>query len=104
MGWLLRHRRTKVAATDRPIPNDVGACPLLYPELSGTMNNTSVPDSALVGEMLFYNPDNISFPYHLQQKKNGAWNKTTRIKNPESLQVGQNLEQKIEYRVGQFFE
>jgi putative transposase len=33
MGWLLRHRRTKVAVTDRPIPNDVGACPLLYPEL-----------------------------------------------------------------------
>ena len=33
MDWLLRHRRTKVAETDRPIPNNAGACPLLYPEL-----------------------------------------------------------------------
>jgi len=32
MDWLLRHRRTKGAATDRLIPNDAGACPLLYPE------------------------------------------------------------------------
>ncbi len=31
MDWLLRHRRTKVAETDRLIPNDAGACPLLYP-------------------------------------------------------------------------
>jgi len=30
MDWLLRHRQTKVAATDRLIPNDVGYCPLLY--------------------------------------------------------------------------
>jgi len=30
MDWLLRHRRTKVAATDRLISNDAGACPLLY--------------------------------------------------------------------------
>jgi hypothetical protein len=30
MDWLLRHRRTKVAATDRLFPNDAGACPLLY--------------------------------------------------------------------------
>jgi len=30
MDWLLRHRQTKGAATDRLIPNDVGACPLLY--------------------------------------------------------------------------
>ena len=29
--WLLRHRQTKVAATDGLIPNDAGACPLLYP-------------------------------------------------------------------------
>jgi hypothetical protein len=34
MDWLLRHRRTKVAATDRLIPNAAGACPLLYPYLS----------------------------------------------------------------------
>jgi len=51
------------------------------------LNNTSEPDTALVGEMLFYNPDNISFPYHLQPKI-GAWNKTSRIKNPESLLGG----------------
>jgi len=31
MDWLLRHRQTKGAETDRLIPNDVGACPLLYP-------------------------------------------------------------------------
>jgi len=30
------------------------------------LNNTSDPDTALVGEMLFYNMNNISFPYHLQ--------------------------------------
>jgi len=34
MDWLLRHRRTKVAETDRLIPNDTGACPLLYLEVS----------------------------------------------------------------------
>ena len=34
MGWLLRRRRTKVAETARPIPKDVGACPLLYPYFS----------------------------------------------------------------------
>jgi len=33
MDWLLRHRRTKVVETDRLIPNDVRACPLLYPNL-----------------------------------------------------------------------
>jgi len=33
MDWLLRHRQTKGAETDRPIPTDTGACPLLYPEL-----------------------------------------------------------------------
>jgi len=31
MDWLLRHRQTKGAATDRSISNDAGACPLLYP-------------------------------------------------------------------------
>jgi len=31
MDWLLRHRLTKGAATDRPISKDAGACPLLYP-------------------------------------------------------------------------
>jgi len=30
MDWLLRHRLTKGAATDRPIAKDAGACPLLY--------------------------------------------------------------------------
>ena len=31
MDWLLRHRQTKGAETDRPIPTETGACPLLYP-------------------------------------------------------------------------
>jgi len=31
MDWLLRHRQTKEAETDRLIPNDAGACPLLDP-------------------------------------------------------------------------
>ncbi len=31
MDRLLRHRLTKEAETDRLIPNDVGAWPLLYP-------------------------------------------------------------------------
>ncbi len=31
MDRLLRHRLTKEAETDRLIPNDAGACPLLYP-------------------------------------------------------------------------
>jgi len=31
MDWLLRHRQTKGAGTDRPIPTETGACPLLYP-------------------------------------------------------------------------
>jgi len=31
MDWLLRHRLTKEAGTDRLIPNDAGARPLLYP-------------------------------------------------------------------------
>jgi len=31
MGWLLRHRQTKVAETDRPTPNAAGASSLLYP-------------------------------------------------------------------------
>jgi len=30
MDWLLRHRQTKGAETDRPIPTETGACPLLY--------------------------------------------------------------------------
>jgi len=30
MDWLLRHRQTKVAATDRSSPNDAGANSLLY--------------------------------------------------------------------------
>ena len=34
MGWLLRHRQTKGAETDRPIPTESGGCPLLYPSLS----------------------------------------------------------------------
>jgi integrase len=34
MEWLLRHRQTKGAETDRPISTDAGACPLLYPHLS----------------------------------------------------------------------
>ncbi len=33
MDWLLRHRQTKGAETDRLIPNDAGVCSLLYPEL-----------------------------------------------------------------------
>ena len=33
MDWLLRHRRTKGAETDRLIPKGAGANPLLYPEL-----------------------------------------------------------------------
>jgi len=32
MGWLLRHRRTKGAGTDRLIPNGAGANSLLYPD------------------------------------------------------------------------
>ena len=32
MDWLLRHRRTKGAETDRLIPKGAGANPLLYPE------------------------------------------------------------------------
>ncbi len=35
MDWLLRHRQTKEAETDRLIPNDSGACPLLYPFMPG---------------------------------------------------------------------
>ncbi len=31
MDWLLRRRKTKVAETDRLIPNDAGASSLLYP-------------------------------------------------------------------------
>jgi len=31
MDWLLRHRQTKGAETDRPIPTESGGCPLLYP-------------------------------------------------------------------------
>ncbi len=31
MDRLVRHRQTKGAETDRSIPNDAGACPLLYP-------------------------------------------------------------------------
>jgi len=34
MDWLLRHRLTKGAATDRPMSKDAGACPLLYPFFS----------------------------------------------------------------------
>ncbi len=34
MDRLLRHRLTKEAETDRLIPNDAGACPLLYPFFS----------------------------------------------------------------------
>ena len=30
MDWLLRHRQTKGAETDRPIPTESGGCPLLY--------------------------------------------------------------------------
>jgi len=45
--------------------------------------------------MLFYNMNNISLPYHLQQKL-GAWYKTIRIQNLKSLLVGQKAEQKIE--------
>jgi len=32
------------------------------------LNNISGSDTALVDGMLFYNMNNISFPYHLQQK------------------------------------
>jgi len=59
------------------------------------LNNTSGSDTALVDEMLFYNMNNISTPYHLQQKF-GAWYKTIWIKNPKSLLVGQKIEQKME--------
>jgi hypothetical protein len=45
MGWLLRHRRTKVAETDRSIPNDAGACPLLYPCLPPEQAIATEPDS-----------------------------------------------------------
>ena len=31
MGWLFRHRQTKGAETDMPIPTETGGCPLLYP-------------------------------------------------------------------------
>ncbi len=34
MDWLVRHRQTKEAETDRPVPNAAGACPLLYPFFS----------------------------------------------------------------------
>jgi len=37
MDWLLRHRLTKGAATDRPISKDAGACPLLYLWLFGVI-------------------------------------------------------------------
>ena len=30
MGWLFWHRQTKGAETDRPIPTEIGGCPLLY--------------------------------------------------------------------------
>jgi len=33
MDWLLRHRQTKEAETDRPVTKDPGACPLLYPDI-----------------------------------------------------------------------
>jgi hypothetical protein len=58
------------------------------------LNNTSGSDTAPVDEMLFYNMNNISTPYHLQ--KIGAWYKTIRIQNPKSLLVGQKAEQKME--------
>jgi hypothetical protein len=31
MGWLFRHRQTKGAETDMPIPTETGGCTLLYP-------------------------------------------------------------------------
>jgi hypothetical protein len=36
--WLLRHRQTKGAETDRRIPNDDWASSLLYPELAELVN------------------------------------------------------------------
>jgi len=59
------------------------------------LNNTSASDTALVDKMLFYNMNNISFPYRLQQKF-GEWYKTIRIQNPKHLLVGQKIEQKME--------
>ena len=44
MDWLLRHRQTKGAETDRPIPTETGACPLLYPYLSDVRKMWFAPD------------------------------------------------------------
>jgi len=40
MDRLLRHRQTKEAETDRPTPNDAGACPLLYLAPEAALQNS----------------------------------------------------------------